>query len=44
MKRFSHIVLVLAILLIASTGLFAQANFQFSIQSWASYTTYDHPD
>ena len=41
MKRFSHKISVLAIFLFASTGLFAQANFQFTIQSWASYTTYD---
>ena len=42
MKRFTHKISLLAIFLFASTGLFAQANFQFTIQSWASYTTYDH--
>lgn len=42
MKQFSDKISVLAIFLFVSTGLFAQANFQFTVQSWASYTTYDH--
>ncbi|MBC8374590.1 MAG: hypothetical protein H8E26_01020 [FCB group bacterium] len=42
MKRLSHKIAVLALFLFGSTGLFAQPNFQFTIQSWASYTTYDH--
>jgi len=41
MKRFSLRISVLTILLFGSINLFAQANFQFTIQSWASYTTYD---
>ena len=35
---------VLAVFALGSNSLLAQATFQFTLQSWGSYTTYDHPE
>ncbi len=34
----------LAVLVLGSSSLLGQATFQFTLQSWGSYTTYDHPE
>jgi len=42
MKRTTTYISALVLSVFAVSEAVAQANFQFTIQSWASYTTYDH--
>lgn len=42
MKQITKHLIAFALLTFFASSALAQANFQFTIQSWASYTTYDH--
>ena len=42
MKQITKYLLGAILFVFVGASAFAQANFQFTIQSWASYTTFDH--
>ncbi|MFH1850922.1 MAG: hypothetical protein ABIA75_01115 [Candidatus Neomarinimicrobiota bacterium] len=43
MKKQYNVIILIILSLVVVGALPAQAAFQFSLQSWGSYTTYDHP-
>ena len=43
-KSIWSLTATLAVLVLGSASLMGQATFQFTLQSWSSYTTYDHPE
>jgi len=43
-KTTSLKVLVLLVFVLGTGNLMAQATFQFTLQSWGSFTSYDHPE